>query len=269
MSIFLFFAGFSRRVGRLGRREVSVAVLRARKLYSEPVVIVFTPRTRIKTLRRVAKAKNYALRECTLERYGVVAWWYEVFRKPYRGEPRFFWTLGSFERFIEGWMAENIKTGKARDRAAGEIRGIIGRAVARIGEFAQPERGEKPAVLVIESEENDYRAWWREIRIFETGDVFFEHTEYNARIRAYEGRSYRDYICIMREEGRSARTYVWIRRDLDPASAIEKLEEEGALDIVAELAERSGDIKFKDGPGVSDAVDFLKRMLAVYQMLFL
>jgi hypothetical protein len=240
-----------------------------RKRYSEPVVIVLTPRTRIRALWRAAKAKGYALREHTLARYGVVAWWYEVFHKPYEGEPRFFWTLGSFERFIEGWMAENIKTVKARDRAAGEIREIIDRAMARIGEFAQPERREKPAVLVIESEKNDYRAWMREMRIFETGVRLFEHLEYNARMRAYEGRSYRDYICIMREEGRSARTYVWIRRDLDPLTAIEKLEEEGALDIVAELDERRGDIEFRDVPEVSGAVDFLKRMLAVYQMLYL
>jgi hypothetical protein len=53
--------------------ELSVAILYMRKFKYDVPVIVFTPRTRLKMLRGVAKAKKYALMRHTLEKYGIVA----------------------------------------------------------------------------------------------------------------------------------------------------------------------------------------------------
>ncbi len=250
-------------------RELSVAILYVRKPDYNVPVIVFTPRTRLKTLRRVARAKNYALRRYTLERYGVMAWWYEVFHKPYSGEPMFFWTLGSFERFIRNWVSENIKTKRARDGAEARLKQVIEKALAEAEKFTHPAKREKPEFLyiLVDRDFNRY-TWIRERAIFEMGSLFFSFVEF-APYTFYEGRSFKNYICLLISDGKDIRRYVWIRKDLDQFVAVNELAESGFLDFLDDISKRLPEIGFRETPDTRDAIDYFKKIIAAYQFLYL
>lgn len=249
-------------------RELSVAILYVRKPGYEVPVIVFTPRTRLKTLRKVVAAKNYALRRYTLERYGIMAMWYDIFHKRVPG-PMFFWTLGSFERFIKNWVSENIKTKRARDGAEARLKQFIEKALAEAEKFANSARGEKPEFLDIVVDRVLYRyAWIRERAIFEMGKTFYSIVE-AFPYTFYEGRSFKDYICLLISEGRDERRYVWIRKDLDPFTAVNKLVESGLLDFLDYISKRLPEIESHETPDTKDAVDYFKKIIASYQFLYL
>jgi hypothetical protein len=250
-------------------RELSVAILYVRKPDYNVPVIVFTPRTRLKTLRKVARAKNYALRRYTLENYGIMAWWHEVFHKPYSGEPMFFWTLGSFERFIRNWVSENIKTKRARDGAEARLKQVIEKALAEAENFAHPAKREKPEFLDIVVDRDLYRyTWIRERAIFEMGKLFFSFVEF-VPYTFYEGRGFKDYICFSISEGRDIKRYVWIRKDLDPFAVVNKLAERGLLDFLDYISKRLPEIESHETPDTKDAIDYFKKIIATYQFLYL
>ncbi|WP_288005898.1 hypothetical protein [Thermofilum sp.] len=250
-------------------RELSVAILYVRKPGYEVPVIVFTPRIRLKTLRKAASAKNYALRRYTLERYGIIAWWYDIFHKPYSGEPMFFWTLGSFERFIKNWASENIKTKRARDGAEERLKQVIEKALTEAEKFANPAKREKSEFLdfIVDSVLYPY-AWRRERAIFEMGKPFYSIVE-SFPYAFYEGRSFKDYICLLISDRRDERRYVWIRRDLDPFTAVNKLVESGLLDFLDYISKRLPEVRFHEAPDTKDAVDYFKKIIASYQFLYL
>jgi hypothetical protein len=248
--------------------ELSVAILYMRKFDYDVPVIVFTPRTRLKTLRGVAKAKKYALMRHTLEKYGIVVRWHEVFHKPYSGEPMFFWTLGSFRKFIENWIVENIRTKRAREGAEARLGRVIEKALAKGEKFAQPVKREKPEFLNIIVDDLQYHSWKKARAIFEMGTLFYDIVEF-APDAVYEGRSFKDYICLLIEEGRGLRRYVWIRKDLDPFTAVDKLVKSGLLDFLDHISKRLPEIKFHETPNTRDAIEYFKKMIVAYQVLYL
>ena len=248
--------------------ELSVAILYMRKFGYDVPVIVFTPRTRIKTLRGVAKARNYALLRHTLMKYGIVARWHEVFHKPYSGEPMFFWTLGRFQRFIENWVAENIKTKRAREGAEARLRKVVERALTEAVNFVEPKKREKPEFLDIIVDRLQYYSWKKARAIFETGTRFYDIVE-SVPYTVYEGRSFRDYICLLIDDVGSQRRYIWIRKDLDPFAAVDKLARSGLLYFLDYISERLPEVEFHEAPETRDAIDYFKKIIVAYQFLYL
>jgi len=260
--------------------ELSVAILYMRKFDYNVPAIVITPRTRIKKLRGVAKAKKYALMRHTLEKYGIVTQWHDVFHKPYSGEPMFFWTLGSFRRFIERWITENIKTKRAREGAEARLGQVIEKALVEAEKFTQPAKKERPKFLdfVIDRDRQWY-LWNKERVIFSKGKrLCYINGEYS--YVDCEGRNFKDYICIMVQEEPSLRRYVWIRKDLDPVEALERIRENeedvsrsmpyrGILDYIYNHLKHIIEIKFYDSPENNDAIEYFKKMIAAYQILYL
>jgi len=247
--------------------ELSVAILYMRKFDYDVPVIVFTPRTRIKTLRGVAKARNYALMKHTLMKYGIIARWHEVFHKPYSGEPMFFWTLGRFQRFVENWITENIKTKRAREGAEARLRRVVEKALVEAENFVEPERGGKSEFLDIIVERHQYYSWKKARAIFERGALFYDIVV-AVPYTVYEGRSFKDYICLLIDE-ENQRRYIWIRKDLDPFAAVDNLARSGLLDFLDDISKRLPEVNFHETPETKDAIDYFKKIIAAYQFLYL
>ncbi|MCI4409707.1 MAG: hypothetical protein JHC26_11500 [Thermofilum sp.] len=180
----------------------------------------------------------------------------------------FFWTLGSFKKFIENWITENIKTKRAREGVETRLGQIIEKALAEAINFVEPEKREKPEFLNILVDEEQYYSWKKARAIFETGTPFYNIVEVAPDV-TYEGRSFKNYICLLIEEGKGLRRYVWIRKDLDPFTAVDKLVKSGLLDFLDYISKRLPEIMFHETPDTRDATDYFKKIVVTYQFLYL
>ena len=254
-------------------REISVAILfmrwvDARGVSYDAPVIVFTPKEKFEALCKVAKSKRFVLRRYTLEKYGVVVWWRDMFRKSYNGEPSFFQTLDDFEKFAEDWIEKNIKTKTVRKEVKESFSRIIGEVTEKAGNFIYQKEKKESDVFEYEVNYDDNRyAWIRSNAIFEKGIEFF-----NGRIggssKFYAGALFNRYICIMYQKSYYTRTYIWIKRGLDPLTVLEKIGE-GGLQVLKDISSGNVDLRFdEDNPEVKEAIDYMKQLITAYRIMY-
>jgi hypothetical protein len=253
--------------------DMSVAILYmrgvdARGVSYEKPVIVFTPSERLEALRKAAKAKQFALRRHTLEKYGVVVWWRDVFRKSYNGKPAFFPTLDSFEKFAEDWIEENIKTKNVREDVKERFSRIIEEVTEKIDKFIYKE--EKKEADVFEYEVNwdvSRYACIRADAIFKKGIEFF-HGRISGSTKFYSGALFNRYICIRYQKSYYTRIYIWIKRGLDPLTVLEKIGE-GGLQVLKDISSGDVDLRFnEDDLEVKEAIDYLKQLITAYRIMY-